>query len=293
MKISDFIRMKITPENRQFDMIKNIRFLDDKNIILAGRNTSTVGAFCEAFFDYVNRNYRSSRGAEKIIKSNRKKLNRMSGSESMIVVQRILAEISNDYAINHYHITCEMIAPAVKKAPEAAKPVTAAPAQVNTVAAAPVAAASAVVNTAQNVSTESNRIKALESELGRLQPEVKEPLKAFPNYAENNVAEQQPVVTQPAVEPVAEQIVQPVAEAVTEQVTEPVVETVADSVTEPVAETAAEVSNVPDGNLTADAVEAVENAAEMTAETVNEVAAEPAAEMVTEAVAEEIGRAHV
>ena len=69
MKISDFMRMKITPENRQFDMIKNIRFLDDKNIILAGKNTSTVSAFCEAFFDYVNRNYRSSRGAEKLIKS--------------------------------------------------------------------------------------------------------------------------------------------------------------------------------------------------------------------------------
>ncbi|MBR3581106.1 MAG: hypothetical protein IKN95_08960, partial [Lachnospiraceae bacterium] len=73
MKISDFLRMKITPENRQFDMIKNIRFLDDKNIILAGKNTSTVSAFCENFFDYVNRNFRSSRGAEKLIKSYRKK----------------------------------------------------------------------------------------------------------------------------------------------------------------------------------------------------------------------------
>ena len=110
MKISDFLRMKITPENKQFDMIKNIRFLDDKNVVLAGKATTTVTAFCEAFFDYVNRNYRSSRGAEKLIKSNRKKLNRLSGSESMILVQRILEEISNDYAITHFHITLDYLA---------------------------------------------------------------------------------------------------------------------------------------------------------------------------------------
>ena len=29
MKISDFLRMKITPDNKQFDTIKNIRFYDD------------------------------------------------------------------------------------------------------------------------------------------------------------------------------------------------------------------------------------------------------------------------
>ena len=173
MKISDFLRMKITPENRQFDMIKNIRFLDDKNIILAGKNTSTVGAFCEAFFDYVNRNYRSSRGAEKLIKSNRKKLNRMSGSESMIVVQRILAEISNDYAINHYHITCEMITPAVKKTNDAVKTVSPAAAAVNAAPQAAVSTAPQVQVAKQPAASGSTRIQALESELGRLQPEVK------------------------------------------------------------------------------------------------------------------------
>ncbi len=237
MKISDFLRMKITPENRQFDMIKNIRFLDDKNIILAGKNTSTVSAFCETFFDYVNRNYRSSRGAEKLIKSYRKKLNRLSGSESMIVVQRILAELSNDYAINHYHITCEMINPAVKKTNDAVKPAAAVPVSSGAVqqGAAAVTAAQAEVKQAAVAGT--TRIQVLESELGRLQPEVKSPLKAFPDYVENTQATQPAEVPQPAVAPQA--VVENIPEAAE------AVNTVAESVPGTVEAVNATVENAP------------------------------------------------
>ena len=73
MKISDFLRLRITPDNKQFDAIKNIRFYDDNNNLLVGKGTTSVHAFCESFFDYVYRNYSSSRGAEKLVKSNRKK----------------------------------------------------------------------------------------------------------------------------------------------------------------------------------------------------------------------------
>ena len=257
MKISDFLRMKITPENRQFDMIKNIRFLDDKNIILAGKNTSTVSAFCETFFDYVNRNYRSSRGAEKLIKSYRKKLNRLSGSESMIVVQRILAELSNDYAINHYHITCEMINPVVKKINDAVKPAAAAPVNPGVVqqGAAAVTAAQAEVKQAAPAGT--TRIQALESELGRLQPEVKSPLKAFPDYVENTQATQPAEVSQPAVAPQA--VVENIPEATV------AVNTVAESVPGIVEAVNATVENAPQVVETVDAAvdnvpETVENA---------------------------------
>ena len=73
MKISDFLRLRITPDNKQFDAIKNIRFYDDNNNLLVGKGTTSVHAFCESFFDYVYRNYSSARGAEKLVKSNRKK----------------------------------------------------------------------------------------------------------------------------------------------------------------------------------------------------------------------------
>nr|MCR5728136.1 hypothetical protein [Lachnospiraceae bacterium] len=115
MKISDFLRMKITPDNKQFDTIKNIRFYDDKTNLLVGKGTTTVHSFCEAFFDYVYRNYSSARGAEKLVKQNRKKYTRYSGSESMLLVQRILNEICNEYAISNYSITCEVDSPAAKK----------------------------------------------------------------------------------------------------------------------------------------------------------------------------------
>jgi hypothetical protein len=301
MKISDFLRMKITPENRQFDMIKNIRFLDDKNIILAGKNTSTVGAFCEAFFDYVNRNYRSSRGAEKLIKSNRKKLNRMSGSESMIVVQRILAEISNDYAINHYHITCEMITPAVKKTNDAVKTVSPAAAAVNAAPQAAVSTAPQVQAAKQSAASGSTRIQALESELGRLQPEVKEPLKAFPNYVENTVAPQPVAEVQPVVEPQAAVAPQPIAEPYTEAVAETAAENIpaAEAAETVVENTPAAVNDAEDDiPLTvraamAEQPVAAESAQEVTAEveeTVQDVpaAAEEAVQSVQAAVTESV-----
>ena len=182
MKISDFLRMKITPENKQFDMIKNIRFLDDKNVVLAGKATTTVTAFCEAFFDYVNRNFRSSRGAEKLIKANRKKINRLSGSESMILVQHILEEISNEYAITHYHITCEMAAPVVKKPVVPAQPIQTAPQKQEVQQPASdqsfLSKAKPFVNAAPANNNESSRIRVLESELGRLQPEPDKKLAA-------------------------------------------------------------------------------------------------------------------
>ena len=262
MKISDFLRMKITPENKQFDMIKNIRFLDDKNIILAGKNTSTVSAFCETFFDYVNRNYRSSRGAEKLIKSYRKKLNRLSGSESMIVVQRILGEISNDYAINHYHITCEMITPVVKKTADAVKPVSQAPVNAEVVLQTGNGALGAQDQPKQAVPAGTNRIQALESELGRLQPEVKAPLKAFPDYVENTPA------PQPVVETVAENI--PVAaEAAVQNIPE-AVETVVENIPA-TADTVAE--NI---SLAVEAAGIIPEAAETIAENIPEAVEEAA-----------------
>ena len=141
MKISDFLRLRITPDNKQFDSIKNIRFYDDKNNLLVGKGTTSVHAFCEAFFDYVYRNYSSARGAEKLVKSNRKKYTKFSGSESMQLVQRILNEICNEYAITTYNITCEVDTGAKKAAPaQSAAPVqNAAPAQpVQNVASTPV-----------------------------------------------------------------------------------------------------------------------------------------------------------
>ncbi|MBR4776453.1 MAG: AAA family ATPase [Lachnospiraceae bacterium] len=216
MKISDFLRMKITPENKQFDMIKNIRFLDDKNVVLAGKATTTVTAFCEAFFDYVNRNYRSSRGAEKLIKSNRKKLNRLSGSESMILVQRILEEISNDYAITHFHITCEMAAP-VKKPVSPVQPVQAAP-QAQQPVQQPVndqsflAKAKPFVNAAPVNSAESSKIRVLESELGRLQPEPDKKLAAATQEIAAAVAGQSAAInTVPEVQEEAVQVANDVA----------------------------------------------------------------------------------
>ena len=118
MKISDFLGVKITPENKQYDKIKNIKFCDDKNKVLVGNGTVTVHAFCEAFFDYVYRNYNSSRGAEKLIKSNRKKYPKFNGSECMMLVQRVLSEICDDYAISNYNIVCEIDSPARKKTVE-------------------------------------------------------------------------------------------------------------------------------------------------------------------------------
>ena len=108
MKISDFLRLRITPDNKQFDAIKNIRFYDDNNNLLVGKGTTSVHAFCESFFDYVYRNYSSARGAEKLVKSNRKKYTKFSGSENMALVQRILNELCNEYAITNYNITCEV-----------------------------------------------------------------------------------------------------------------------------------------------------------------------------------------
>ncbi|MBQ5933873.1 MAG: AAA family ATPase [Lachnospiraceae bacterium] len=279
MKISDFLRMKITPENRQFDMIKNIRFLDDKNIILAGKNTSTVSAFCENFFDYVNRNYRSSRGAEKLIKSYRKKLNRLSGSESMIVVQRILAELSNDYAINHYHITCEMINPAVKKTNDAVKPAAAVPVSSGAVQQAATAVTAAQAEVKQAAVAGTTRIQALESELGRLQPEVKSPLKAFPDYVENTQATQPAEVPQAVVENTSNpaEAVNAVAENVPEEVE--AVNTVAESVPGTVEAVNAAVENAPQVVETVNAAvdnvpETVENANAFVENTVAENVAE-------------------
>jgi len=285
MKISDFLRMKITPENRQFDMIKNIRFLDDKNIILAGKNTSTVSAFCETFFDYVNRNYRSSRGAEKLIKSYRKKLNRLSGSESMIVVQRILAELSNDYAINHYHITCEMINPAVKKTNDAVKPAAAVPVSSGAVQQAAAAVTAAQAELKQAAVAGTTRIQALESELGRLQPEAKSPLKAFPDYVENTQATQPAEVPQPAVTPQA--VVENIPEAAE------AVNTVAESVPGTVEAVNATVENAPQvdeavneegENIPAEAetVNAADDNVPETVENVNAFVENTAAENVTE-----------
>ncbi len=108
MKISEFLRMNIKPDDEKFDLIKNVKFLDDKSKVLVGNGTVTVRSFCDAFFDYVYRNFNSSRGAEKLIKSNRKKYGSFNGSESMILVQRILREICEDYAIGNYSITCEI-----------------------------------------------------------------------------------------------------------------------------------------------------------------------------------------
>ena len=130
MKISEFLRMNIKPDDEKFDLIKNVKFLDDKSKVLVGNGTVTVRSFCDAFFDYVYRNFNSSRGAEKLIKSNRKKYGSFNGSESMILVQRILREICEDYAIGNYSITCEIdtqITPKKgvdksKQQPAAAKP---------------------------------------------------------------------------------------------------------------------------------------------------------------------------
>jgi hypothetical protein len=177
MKISDFLRLRITPDNKQFDAIKNIRFYDDNNNLLVGKGTTSVHAFCESFFDYVYRNYSSARGAEKLVKSNRKKYTKFSGSENMALVQRILNEICNEYAITNYNITCEVDNGAKKAAPApAAKP--AAPVQPQP---APVAAAAPVQNTpvqaapVQQTAPQGNagssiKLKALENEMGKMQP---------------------------------------------------------------------------------------------------------------------------
>ena len=177
MKISDFLRLRITPDNKQFDAIKNIRFYDDNNNLLVGKGTTSVHAFCESFFDYVYRNYSSARGAEKLVKSNRKKYTKFSGSENMALVQRILNEICNEYAITNYNITCEVDNGAKKAAPApAAKP--AAPVQPQP---APVSAAAPVQNTpvqaapVQQTAPQGNagssiKLKALENEMGKMQP---------------------------------------------------------------------------------------------------------------------------
>ena len=182
MKISDFLRLRITPDNKQFDAIKNIRFYDDNNNLLVGKGTTSVHAFCESFFDYVYRNYSSARGAEKLVKSNRKKYTKFSGSENMALVQRILNEICNEYAITNYNITCEVDngakkaapAPAVKPAaPVQSQPVQ--PAQVTNAQTTPVQATPIQAATVQQIAPQGNagssiKLKALENEMGKMQP---------------------------------------------------------------------------------------------------------------------------
>ena len=182
MKISDFLRLRITPDNKQFDAIKNIRFYDDNNNLLVGKGTTSVHAFCESFFDYVYRNYSSARGAEKLVKSNRKKYTKFSGSENMALVQRILNEICNEYAITNYNITCEVDngakkaapAPAVKPAaPVQSQPVQ--PAQVTNAQTTPVQATPIQAATIQQIAPQGNagssiKLKALENEMGKMQP---------------------------------------------------------------------------------------------------------------------------
>lgn len=182
MKISDFLRLRITPDNKQFDAIKNIRFYDDNNNLLVGKGTTSVHAFCESFFDYVYRNYSSARGAEKLVKSNRKKYTKFSGSENMALVQRILNEICNEYAITNYNITCEVDngskkaapAPAVKPAaPVQSQPVQPAQvtnAQTTLVQATPVQAAPVQQTAPQGNAGSSIKLKALENEMGKMQP---------------------------------------------------------------------------------------------------------------------------
>ena len=182
MKISDFLRLRITPDNKQFDAIKNIRFYDDNNNLLVGKGTTSVHAFCESFFDYVYRNYSSARGAEKLVKSNRKKYTKFSGSENMALVQRILNEICNEYAITNYNITCEVDngskkaapAPAVKPAaPVQSQSVQSAqvtnvqttPVQANPIQAAPVQQTAPQGNAGSSI-----KLKALENEMGKMQP---------------------------------------------------------------------------------------------------------------------------
>ena len=161
MKISDFLRLRITPDNKQFDAIKNIRFYDDNNNLLVGKGTTSVHAFCESFFDYVYRNYSSARGAEKLVKSNRKKYTKFSGSENMALVQRILNEICNEYAITNYNITCEVDNGTKKAAPAPA----AAPVQNTPVQAAPVQQTAPQGNAGSSI-----KLKALENEMGKMQP---------------------------------------------------------------------------------------------------------------------------
>ena len=182
MKISDFLRLRITPDNKQFDAIKNIRFYDDNNNLLVGKGTTSVHAFCESFFDYVYRNYSSARGAEKLVKSNRKKYTKFSGSENMALVQRILNEICNEYAITNYNITCEVDngakkaapAPAVKPAaPVQSQPVQPAQvtnAQTTPVQATPIQAAPVQQTAPQGNAGSSIKLKALENEMGKMQP---------------------------------------------------------------------------------------------------------------------------
>lgn len=182
MKISDFLRLRITPDNKQFDAIKNIRFYDDNNNLLVGKGTTSVHAFCESFFDYVYRNYSSARGAEKLVKSNRKKYTKFSGSENMALVQRILNEICNEYAITNYNITCEVDngakkaapAPAVKPAaPVQSQPVQPAQvtnAQTTLVQATPIPAAPVQQTAPQGNAGSSIKLKALENEMGKMQP---------------------------------------------------------------------------------------------------------------------------
>ena len=182
MKISDFLRLRITPDNKQFDAIKNIRFYDDNNNLLVGKGTTSVHAFCESFFDYVYRNYSSARGAEKLVKSNRKKYTKFSGSENMALVQRILNEICNEYAITNYNITCEVDngakkaapAPAVKPAaPVQSQPVQPAQvtnAQTTLVQATPIQAAPVQQTAPQGNAGSSIKLKALENEMGKMQP---------------------------------------------------------------------------------------------------------------------------
>ena len=182
MKISDFLRLRITPDNKQFDAIKNIRFYDDNNNLLVGKGTTSVHAFCESFFDYVYRNYSSARGAEKLVKSNRKKYTKFSGSENMALVQRILNEICNEYAITNYNITCEVDngskkaapAPAVKPAaPVQSQPVQSAQVtnvQTTPVQATPIQAAPVQQTAPQGNAGSSIKLKALENEMGKMQP---------------------------------------------------------------------------------------------------------------------------
>lgn len=182
MKISDFLRLRITPDNKQFDAIKNIRFYDDNNNLLVGKGTTSVHAFCESFFDYVYRNYSSARGAEKLVKSNRKKYTKFSGSENMALVQRILNEICNEYAITNYNITCEVDngskkaapAPAVKPAaPVQSQSVQSAQVtnvQTTLVQATPIQAAPVQQTAPQGNAGSSIKLKALENEMGKMQP---------------------------------------------------------------------------------------------------------------------------
>ena len=90
-----------------------------------------------------------------------------------------------------------MINPVVKKTNDAVKTAAATPVNPGVVQQAAPAVTAAQAEVKQAAPAGTTRIQALESELGRLQPEVKSPLKAFPDYVENTQATQPAEVPQP------------------------------------------------------------------------------------------------